>query len=378
MRRFAFTVLLGATALSPAALAQTPAAPPTAMGSIADCDRVLVVLEQRRAPVAGYTVEQVRTFRTDKNIKACHDALVKVDPTAANQTAQGAGGSNIVVQQSAPTVRVEQSSPQVTVAQQQPDVTVNQGAPEIFVRQPAPTVTVDIPQPEITLRMPKPTVNVAMARPDVQVTQAKPQVQIVQPSQPQIEVQPGQPVVSVQQAANAQPNVTMQGGGQAQVRYEREEPKVVINQAKGEPQVKIEESAAAVTPARPMTGPAASDSNARVAAVTAPGAASPTTPMRVSRINDMNLYNAKGDNLGDIERVYMGTDNKPYIVIGHGGFLGLGEKRVSIPLERTAMRGDRLVIQGMSDEQIKAMPAWVKTSIPDLSGDKTVMVTTAR
>jgi hypothetical protein len=72
----------------------------------------------------------------------------------------------------------------------------------------------------------------------------------------------------------------------------------------------------------------------------------------------MNLYNARNEQLGDVERVVQGRDDKAYVVIGHGGFLGLGEKKVALPLERVALRGDRLIIQGMSDDQIKAMPAW--------------------
>jgi hypothetical protein len=63
----------------------------------------------------------------------------------------------------------------------------------------------------------------------------------------------------------------------------------------------------------------------------------------------LNLYNAQGNELGDVERVVEGPDGKQYLVIGAGGFLGIGEKPVPIPLERVAVRGDRLV------DQIRAM-----------------------
>ncbi|MDP8919139.1 MAG: PRC-barrel domain-containing protein, partial [Pseudomonadota bacterium] len=61
------------------------------------------------------------------------------------QAARGQGGSRIVLQQAAPTIRVDPADPRVTVRQAQPQVTVNQAQPEIIVRQPQPTVRVDIP-----------------------------------------------------------------------------------------------------------------------------------------------------------------------------------------------------------------------------------------
>ena len=44
-----------------------------------------------------------------------------------------------------------------------------------------------------------------------------------------------------------------------------------------------------------------------------------------------------------------------YVVVAHGGFLGIGEDRVAFPLERFWMRGDRLVIRGVTENDIEAM-----------------------
>jgi predicted outer membrane protein len=297
------------------------------------------------------------------------------------QSAQNQAGqdpSRIVVQQPAPTIRVDQASPQVTVQQPQPRVTVRQAQPEILVRQPQPTVTVDIPQPEIIVRMPQPDVNVAMAQPQVQVNQPQPQVQVVQPQRkPEVNVERAQPQVMVQQSGR-EPNVDVQRTeGQPTVRYERAEPRVVVNQAQGQPTVRVERmgegeqpgperQAAAQQPAADRQGEARQDAQTRTTTAASAqrpgettGAISPgAQQVAVSRITDMNLYNTRNEQLGDVERVIQGHDGKTYIVIGHGGFLGLGEKKVAVPLERVAMRGDRLIIQGMTDDQIKAMPAW--------------------
>jgi hypothetical protein len=57
----------------------------------------------------------------------------------------------------------------------------------------------------------------------------------------------------------------------------------------------------------------------------------------VSRIDDMNLYNAQGNEFGAVGRVVQGPDGKQCLIIGAGGFLGPGERKVAIPTERVAM-----------------------------------------
>ena len=236
-------------------------------------------------------------------------------------------------------ITVQPATPQVTVQQPRPQVTVNQGQPEITVHQPAPTVTVDIPQPVITIRMPKPDVNVSMAQPQVQITQAKPDVQVNQAPQAQINVQ--------QTSQPAQVNVS-DDKVQPKVNFTSEQAMVVVNQAKGEPQVKVEQTAAAN--ANPLVV---------VPVVGATGAIAPGTgPMPASRLLRMNVVNANNNTLGDVEHVMMGAGNKPYVVIGHGGFLGMGEKQVALPLANMMVRDGKLIMQGMTDDQIKAMPAW--------------------
>lgn len=301
--------------------------------------------------------------------------------TAQNQTGQDP--SRIVVQQPAPTVRVDQASPQVTVQQAQPNVTVRQPQPEILVRQPQPTVTVDIPQPEIIVRMPQPDVNVAMAQPQVQVNQPQPQVQVLQPQQqPEVQVQPSQPQVQVQQA-QGQPQVQVQGAdNQPSVRYERAEPRVVVNQPQGQPDVRIErqgegpqakpqqqaQQQAAVRPADATTAPQAT------------GALPGAQALTVSRVDDMNLYNTQGNELGDVERVVQGPDGRQYIIVGAGGFLGMGEKHVAIPMDRVALRGDRLVTQDFTEDQIRALPSFDRNdrSFRQLEGNQPVQVSVIR
>ena len=303
-------------------------------------------------------------------------------PRAEGQSS--ADPSRIVVQQPAPTVRVDQASPQVTVQQPQPQVTVRQPQPEILVRQPQPTVTVDIPQPEIIVRMPRPDVDVAMAQPQVQVNQPQPQVQVVQPQQqPQVQVQPARPQVSVQQDAG-RANVQVQGESQPNVRYERAEPKVVVNQPQGQPQVRVETMAEGQQGRTDSTRqPRAPQQQAARPADRGPqttGAVPGAQALTVSQINRLNLYNAQGNELGDVERVVEGPDGKQYLVIGAGGFLGIGEKHVPIPLERVAVRGDRLVTHGLTEDQIRAMQTVDRNDrrFRELDGNQQVQINAMR
>ena len=75
----------------------------------------------------------------------------------------------------------------------------------------------------------------------------------------------------------------------------------------------------------------------------------------ISVLDDMDVHNARGDKLGDVERVIADSSNRNFVVISHGGFLGIGEDQVAFPMERFWMRGDRLVIRGVADDDIEAM-----------------------
>lgn len=351
-------LLVGAAMLMPAAaFAQAPASNGTA------CDRLISMLEQQKPANPPVTLDQARSYKRANNVQGCNDALAQAN------TPDKATGAQI---------RVEQATPQVTVQQAQPNVTVNQAQPEITVHQPAPTITVDIPQPVITIRMPKPDVNVSTAQPQVQVSQTKPQVQVVQPGQPQVNVQSGK-----------QADVKVQDGKEApKVNYTSEQAKVVVNQKQGAPTVHMEQAgqataaterqgASATTPA-PQPG---ANANAQPAANAnaQPAANANMQTIQAARLMKMNVVSAKGDTLGDVEHVLThGTDKKTYVVVGHGGFLGMGEKQVALPIDNMFVRDGKLVMRGMTDEQIKAMPAWSKntTGYSEPAADQPIQVGT--
>jgi sporulation protein YlmC with PRC-barrel domain len=199
-----------------------------------------------------------------------------------------------------------------------------------------------------------------MAQPQVQVNQPPPQVQVVRPEQPQVQVQPAQPQVLVQRPADGEPKVQVQRSDQQPVvRYERAEPKVVVNQAQGQPQVRIERIDDRRTGAQAASAPAGE--RQQVAQTASPTAASSTRMLAVSELEDMDVYNAGGNEIGDVENVLIGPNNQIQLVVAYGGFLGIGDRRVVMPLDQFRVQNDRLVVSGRTDEQLKALPAYGDT-----------------
>jgi hypothetical protein len=274
---------------------------------------------------------------------------------------QGQEGGRVVVQQPAPAVRVEQAAPQVTVQQPQPQVSVRQPQPEITVRMPNPEVKVTMPQPQVAVNQPQPQVQVEQPKQEAQVQ--------VQREQPQVQLQPGQQAnVSVEKAQ--QPQVHFEQTGQPKVQYS----------VTGQPKINYEEVQPGDTQHRAEANQQAARQDATAATQPATAAQGQRQPMSASQINKMKLYNERGDQLGDVEHVILVNDNEPYVVIGHGGFLGLGEKQVAIALDKTVVRGDRLVTHGLTDDQIKAMASWDSKAgnYRELKGNQMAEVTVVR
>jgi len=75
----------------------------------------------------------------------------------------------------------------------------------------------------------------------------------------------------------------------------------------------------------------------------------------VTDLENYSVVNGTGEVLGDVERVVR-QGGETYVIIGHGGFLGLAEDQVALPLSRmTLSANDTLVLPNVSEEEIEAM-----------------------
>ncbi len=72
-----------------------------------------------------------------------------------------------------------------------------------------------------------------------------------------------------------------------------------------------------------------------------------------------SVYNDKHDKVGDVEDLIIAPDSSvSYAIIGVGGFLGLGERQVAIPVNRFTHREGRIVLPGATKDALQAMPSF--------------------
>src|SRR5215204_7243424 len=108
----------------------------------------------------------------------------------------------------------------------------------------------------------------------------------------------------------------------------------------------------AAPPAGSTTAPASPSTSGAQPSTAAPAQpATPTKQMTVSALTDKDLVGARDNEVGDIERVVeSNADKKQHLVISRGGFLGLFETEVLVPLENVAAQGDRIVLRNLTEE----------------------------
>ena len=70
-----------------------------------------------------------------------------------------------------------------------------------------------------------------------------------------------------------------------------------------------------------------------------------------------SVFNENDEKVGDIKDVVISSDGRTlYLLVGAGGFLGMGEKDVAVPFDRFERSDDRVLLSGYTKEQLKALP----------------------
>jgi sporulation protein YlmC with PRC-barrel domain len=69
------------------------------------------------------------------------------------------------------------------------------------------------------------------------------------------------------------------------------------------------------------------------------------------------IYNDAGNKVGKIEDLIISPDrNLSYVIVGAGGFVGIGRHDVAIPVSQIQDRAGKLVMPGATQDMIKSMP----------------------
>ena len=69
------------------------------------------------------------------------------------------------------------------------------------------------------------------------------------------------------------------------------------------------------------------------------------------------VYNDTGDKVGEInDLIVTPTKAVSYAIVGVGGFLGMGEHEIAVPVGKLKQEQDKIVLHGSTKEALKAAP----------------------
>jgi sporulation protein YlmC with PRC-barrel domain len=89
-------------------------------------------------------------------------------------------------------------------------------------------------------------------------------------------------------------------------------------------------------------------------------AATQSTAIDANKLIGQTIYNAQEEKIGDVESVILNKDGKVRaVIVGVGGFLGLGSKSVAIDWDKLTVtdNGER-VTAGLAKEELQALPEY--------------------
>jgi putative membrane protein len=88
-------------------------------------------------------------------------------------------------------------------------------------------------------------------------------------------------------------------------------------------------------------------------------APAPEQAVSMENVLGAEVVNSKGEDVAEIDDVVMDQSGKQYAVLSVGGFLGIGEKKVAVPLDELQLGKDKAYLMtAETEDQLKQMPAY--------------------
>jgi sporulation protein YlmC with PRC-barrel domain len=94
--------------------------------------------------------------------------------------------------------------------------------------------------------------------------------------------------------------------------------------------------------------------------------------MRAEEIIGSDIRNLKNEDLGEIDDILLATDENEtsYAIVSHGGFLGLGEKQIAVPMRNLKVTEDKDVfVLDVTEEQLDNAPGFERGKFDEISDD---------
>lgn len=127
-----------------------------------------------------------------------------------------------------------------------------------------------------------------------------------------------------------------------------------VNLYQGEPVIKVVDYHA------DQAGRMATDADRR--SYLAYVAANPISQMWINQLINLKVVSEGGEDVGRID--YVGVRGEIVVVIiGMGGFLGLGEKKVAMPIDRLRVRDGVVYLPFISEMQLDRLPKYQETEV---------------
>lgn len=313
-----------------------------------------------------------QTATTEKNVQG-GQVVVEQEDAKVNVTVPD---PTVEVTQGQPVVTVTQPQPEITVVLPEPTVRVRQQAPIITVEQAQPQITVVIPEPVVTIMVPKPVVDVATGEPIIDLDQPAPVVRFIRPepeitiheAQPRIEFEQGEAQVNIAGSDAAQVNVTqeeaqvnVEQGESANVSVTSEEAQVNVVGG-GEADVEIEQMQARVVMEdfkADKDGNMADEDRARYQESVR---FLPIFDRNVEDLVGRSVATETGEDVGEVD--FIGVRGQALVaIVGVGGFLGMGENEVAVPVEKLILRRDGLILPKFTQAQLENMPEFNESEV---------------
>ncbi|AMD02632.1 DUF6470 family protein [Halomonas chromatireducens] len=198
------------------------------------------------------------------------------------------------------------------------DIRVEQEPAEIEVEQEPPEVTVEQQAPEVTIEQPDPNVEIDQAEPEVTIEQ------------------------------QGEAEVRVEGADEASAEIRDDEQRDEDRDQRDDEEMYDDQNG--------------QDRDAQGQGI------------QVSELENRDLINQDGEELGDIERVVRNIQSgEIYVIVTEGGFLGFGEDEMAYPIENLEIRSEgEVVLQSQSGE--RSADEFDDDNFEELDGDEEINI----
>lgn len=129
------------------------------------------------------------------------------------------------------------------------------------------------------------------------------------------------------------------------------------------------------TQSSPTPAPSATEQPGVISSTPSPGEPGWTTNKRADDLDDRDVVNAAGEEIGEVEGIVRNKEtNDVYAVVSVGGFLGIGDRDVLLSLRDLQLRGDKLEARFATKEELESRPEYEEDRYEEVDSDLMVSV----